>query len=84
MNPTATASTGSSRETRGGLRCDRCDGLMLPERLRDDYALGAGPMECWGWRCVSCGELVDPLILQHRRKQAGRAMQQPQAVGKAG
>ena len=50
---------------RSGLRCHRCDGLMLPVRLYDQM-LGFGPMDCWGWRCVICGELVDPLILQNR------------------
>lgn len=48
--------------------CARCGGLMLPENLYDQV-LGFGPMECWGWRCITCGEIVDPLILQHRREQ---------------
>lgn len=24
------------------------------------------------WRCVSCGERIDPVILAHRRKKAAR------------
>lgn len=23
-----------------------------------------------GWRCIHCGDVVDPLILQHRRRPA--------------
>jgi len=65
MKTDTTAPTVKKHKKHGGLRCHRCDGLMLPERLYDQ-ALGLGPMDCWGWRCVICGELVDPLILQHR------------------
>ncbi len=38
--------------------CHRCGGLMVPE-----YETATGIEE---WRCVSCGERVDPVILQHR------------------
>jgi hypothetical protein len=29
-----------------------------------------GSMPWWyqGWRCIHCGDVVDPLILQHRRE----------------
>ncbi len=60
-----TATAAPKHKKSGGLRCHRCDGLMLPERLYDQ-TLGFGPMDCWGLRCVICGELIDPLILQHR------------------
>ena len=40
-------------------RCHRCGGLMVPEF---EAALGVEE-----WRCVSCGERVDPVILQHRQ-----------------
>ena len=39
-------------------RCDRCRGLMVEE-----WAPG---LEIASWRCVACGERVDPLILAHR------------------
>ena len=39
-------------------RCHRCGGLMVPEKV---FELGA-----FDWRCVSCGERVDPVILAHR------------------
>ena len=41
-------------------RCPRCGGLMVAEWCQDlsDYS---------GQRCVQCGELIDPVILQNRR-----------------
>lgn len=48
------------------VHCDRCSGLMVPERLSD--------LDVEGWRCVVCGEFVDPVIMAHRRAH-------PQAVG---
>jgi hypothetical protein len=41
-------------------RCPRCSGLMVVEWCEDlsDYS---------GQRCVQCGELVDPVIMQNRR-----------------
>ena len=35
---------------------------MVPEEIRDVNQMG--------WRCVMCGEHVDQLILEHRRKMA--------------
>lgn len=42
--------------------CHRCGGLMVPEWTGSDA----------GWRCVSCGERVDPVILAHRRLYKSR------------
>ena len=44
--------------------CARCGGLMVAEWCQDlsDYS---------GQRCVQCGELIDPVILQNRRLQCG-------------
>lgn len=64
----------------GGLRCRRCGGLMVPERLYDLAAPGVEAMESWGWRCVTCGERVDPLILRHRRDRAGTQRQSEDQV----
>jgi hypothetical protein len=43
-------------------RCKRCGGLMVSEH-NDDFR---------GWRCIGCGDRVDPMILAKRRK-AGSA-----------
>ena len=45
--------------------CHRCGGLMVPE-----YESATGIEE---WRCVSCGERVDPVILQHRALHDARS-----------
>lgn len=45
--------------------CHRCGGLMVSENV---FELGA-----FNWRCVSCGERIDPIILQHRREERARA-----------
>ena len=41
-------------------RCPRCSGLMVAEWCEDlsDYS---------SQRCVQCGELIDPVIIQNRR-----------------
>ena len=41
-------------------QCPRCGGFMVPEEIREVRQMG--------WRCVMCGEHIDPLILEHRRK----------------
>jgi hypothetical protein len=44
---TAAAPAAEKHKKHGGLRCQRCNGLMLPVRLYDQ-SLGFGPMDCWG------------------------------------
>lgn len=67
---TAAALIEETEDARGWFPCRRCGGLMVPERLEDLALLGFNPAESWGWRCVACGEVVDPLILQHRHRAA--------------
>jgi hypothetical protein len=59
-------------------RCIRCGGFTVVEELAG--GLGGSP----GWeltvrRCVICGDVVDPLILEHRvlaaRRTADRRME---------
>jgi DNA-directed RNA polymerase subunit RPC12/RpoP len=43
------------------VRCDRCTGIMVHEiffGLHEYF---------WGWRCIICGEIIDPVILENRR-----------------
>jgi uncharacterized Zn finger protein len=42
-------------------RCPRCSGLMVAEWCQDlsDHT---------AQRCVQCGEVIDPVILQNRRR----------------
>jgi hypothetical protein len=55
----------SVAKTAGLDRCHRCGGLMVPEQVHE---LGS-----YNWRCVSCGERIDPVILAHRQKNFARA-----------
>lgn len=45
--------------------CPRCKGLMVVDRcydLLDD----TGHVAFYGLRCVICGEILDPMILENR------------------
>ena len=42
------------------MRCQRCNMVMVNERF---YGPG-DPF--WGWRCVLCGNISDPIILENR------------------
>lgn len=44
--------------------CHRCGGLMVPEAVHE--------LASYDWRCVSCGERIDPVILAHRRQNCAR------------
>ena len=55
-----TKMTGMKREA---VRCQRCGGRMNFERFFDvNNAF-------FGWHCVICGEILDPVILLHRLSQ---------------
>ncbi|NJN69082.1 MAG: hypothetical protein HC801_01375 [Nitrospira sp.] len=43
-----------------GDRCHRCGGLMVPEQVLEIRSMD--------FRCVSCGERIDLVILAHRKK----------------
>jgi len=45
------------------MKCDKCGGFMY-------YETFLGKLEDFrGWRCISCGEIVDQVILENRRRQ---------------
>jgi hypothetical protein len=44
--------------------CHRCGGFMVPEPV---FELGSV-----NWRCIGCGERIDPVILAHRKKNDER------------
>ena len=48
--------------------CQRCHGLMVVDHFIDMEDTGGLWMR--GWRCVTCGEVVDPKIMRHRREQS--------------
>ncbi len=51
-------------------RCERCQGLMVQDQSLDLLDTG-DDFIIWTWRCIACGNIVDPVILRNRRtKQA--------------
>lgn len=51
------------------MTCERCDGLMVGERIFD---LGMSNDLCVDvYRCLLCGDVVDAMILEHRRRSTG-------------
>jgi uncharacterized Zn finger protein len=55
------AAAGSLARIQSTGRCPRCSGLMVAEWCEDlsDYT---------AQRCLQCGEVIDPVILQNRRQ----------------
>ena len=51
-------------EASGVAMCPRCSGLMVQERFDDVW----GSLPFPGVRCLNCGEILDPLIREHRDK----------------
>lgn len=49
------------------MRCARCQGLMVQDRFYD-LLDDCGLVSLTAWRCVCCGNVVDPIILRNRRK----------------
>jgi hypothetical protein len=45
------------------MRCRRCRGLMVKDRLYDLYDT---QWQLNAWRCVACGDLLDQVILRNR------------------
>lgn len=57
-----TVPKGSSIRHNRADRCHRCGGLMVAEQVFETAS--------FDWRCVSCGERIDPVILAHRKELA--------------
>ena len=48
------------------MTCERCNGLMVREQIFD--LQGRSRNLCVdGYRCLLCGDVVDTLILEHRK-----------------
>ncbi len=52
------------------MKCHRCDGLMVVDHFIDIE--NTGHLWLCGWRCVSCGDVVDAEIMQQRHIQRSR------------
>ena len=45
------------------MRCHRCGGMMIYEKF---YGICE---HFFGWRCVTCGEIFDQVVLENRLSQ---------------
>ena len=52
--------------------CTRCQGLMTHEELFD-WGGGKGSDLSVAFRCISCGDIVDPVIMHNRARRTGPA-----------
>ena len=52
-------------------RCHRCGGLMVREEV---FELGS-----FDWRCVNCGQRVDPVILAQRAADRPKSLASEEA-----
>jgi len=63
------------------MKCPKCNGDMNFE----EFMYGGGGETPWsyeGWRCVYCGEIVDPLILLNR--EASKMREEEKVTPSAG
>lgn len=51
------------------MNCQRCSGLMVQDRA---YDLLDTNIHCDVWRCVSCGNMFDAMVLMNREKLVPR------------
>ena len=42
------------------MKCHRCRGVMVYDKFYGSQE------QFWGWKCLICGEIVDPVILENR------------------
>ncbi|MGH7165568.1 MAG: hypothetical protein ACREIS_08605 [Nitrospiraceae bacterium] len=53
------------------MRCGRCGGLLVVDSFMD-FEDDEGHLWLRAWRCVNCGEVVEPAITHQRRAQRSR------------
>ena len=47
------------------MSCPRCKGLMVPDHFAD-FMHDGGYHSFTGWRCLCCGNILDPVIIRNR------------------
>lgn len=62
------------------MTCARCHGLMVEDHLLD-IQNPSGELWIRAWRCINCGELVEPMIDLNRR--AGSRAQERRTASQA-
>ena len=62
------------------MECTRCRGMLVPDYSFDHLdATSSGQVRTW--RCVMCGDVVDPVILHNRRQQVAHMAATAGTVG---
>ncbi|MEO7862160.1 MAG: hypothetical protein ABIU05_17370 [Nitrospirales bacterium] len=56
--------------------CSRCEGLLVSEWTYDLQEIGNHNVE--GFRCVQCGNRIDPVIVQNQVRLSGARQSQQQ------
>ena len=62
------------------MKCHRCYGLMVVDHFIDMEETGGLWMR--GWRCVTCGEVIDPMIMRHRMLSQSRFSRIVEAIAR--
>lgn len=57
------------------MRCFKCNGVMVREKFYDADGDGFN-----GWRCINCGVIIDPIIMENARIQALRVIHDFEAI----
>jgi len=52
-------------------QCTRCHGLLIPVWY-SDWAHDTVGQTSHAWKCVSCGDVTDPVIATNRRRSHSR------------
>jgi hypothetical protein len=50
------------------MQCSRCSGEMAYEFFQD-MEDDTGNIMFYGWRCIICGEILDPVIVSNRKNR---------------
>ena len=56
------------------MQCPRCRGLMVPDQFFDLINYG-GYWRFDGWRCLCCGNILDPVILRNQQAAVMKALE---------
>ena len=48
------------------MQCPRCRGLMVPDQF-GDMQYDGGYWSFQGWRCLCCGNILDPVIIRNQQ-----------------
>lgn len=48
------------------MRCQRCQGYMISDHFMDLLNV-SGEIDFIGWRCLNCGDIINPAIARHHQ-----------------